>query len=376
MIHNIDEHQELYSSLLNLNTDYEEGKYTKIIKKSEEYLRKYPDEIAFYIIISLSYSAKKKFSDALKILKRAEEKFISHFDMFYQIATVYSELDNTEEAEKYYRKSIDATPPEFELSKADCWNDIGAMKSDQGLVEEAKEYFNRALEVDPDHENALDNLYGFDNGNFEDDEIFGNPVSDTYDKDFELFQYIQQRIYLKGNNRNKFKSKAEEDRINMHILNSWTNNIAGEISLAKTLTEDQKSEWYNSIEIDFSGEPEKIEMPVIKDPMNKEFIEIFSFLPPNGLSLLMLALPFLRAVGISEFDFVSIRDEKDITAENKEKFIWAYEIGDKIFRLSDSKSEKEFGKKFSEIIRVASGKLKREKAEEILQKRLEGLAGL
>jgi tetratricopeptide (TPR) repeat protein len=376
MIHNIDEHQEMITSLNNLNTDFENGKHTKIIKHSEDYLRKYPDEISFYVLISLSYSAKKKFSDALKILKRAEEKFHSHFDLFYQIAAVYSDLDKAEEAEKYYRKSIDATPPEFELSKADCWNDIGALKSNQGLEDEAKEYFKRALEIDPDHANALDNLYGLDNGDFEENEIFGSPIANSYDKDYELFHFIQHRIYLKANNRNKFKSKAEEENINMHILNAWTNNVAGEIQLSKTLTEDQKAEWYNSIEIDFSGEPERVEMPAINDPLNKEFIEIFSFLPPNGLALLMIALPFLRAVGISEYDFVVIRDEKEITAENKEMFIWAYEIGDKLFRLSDSKSEKEFGKRYNEILSIVSRKLSKDKAEEILRKRIEGLAGI
>ena len=376
MIHNIDEHQEMIASLTNLNTDFENGKHTKIIKHSEEYLRKYPDEISFYVLISLSYSAKKKFNDALKILKRAEEKFISNFELFYQIAAVNSELGNTEEAEKYFRKSIDATPPEFELSKADCWNDIGAMKSDLGLEEEAKEYFKRALEIDPDHENALDNLYGFENRDFDDDEISGSPTAGSYDKDYELFHNIQQRIYLKSNNRNKFKSKSEEEKINIHILNSWTNNVAGEILLSKTLTEDQKAEWYNSIEIDFTGEPERIEMPAINDPLNKEFTEIFSFLPPNGLALLMIALPFLRAVGISEYDFAVIRDEKQITSENKEKFIWGYEIGEKLFRLTDSKSEKEFGKRYNEIIKIVSRKLSKDKAEEILKKRIEGLAGL
>jgi len=376
MIHNIDKQQEMNTSLLNLNTDYEDGKYTKIIKKSEEILRKYPDEISFYILISLAYSAKEKFNDALKILKRAEEIFQSHFDLFYQIGAVYSDLDNAEEAEKYFRKSIEVTPPEFELSKADCWNDIGALKSNQGLEEEAKEYFKRALEIDPEHENAGENLFGLENDEYEEDVNFIKSFDDSYDEDFDLFEYIQQRIYLKGHNRTKFKSKVEEDRINKHILNAWTNLIAGEIRLTQTLTEDQKAELYNSIEIDFSGKPQKVEMPVINDPLHKQFSEIFSFLPPNGPSVLMLALPFLKAVGISEYDFASMKDEKEITAENKEMFIWAYDIGDKIFKLSDSKSENQFIKRFNEILSIASRKLSKDKAEEILRRRIEGLAGL
>jgi len=376
MIHNIDKQEEMNTSLLNLNTDYEDGKYTKIIKKSEEILRKYPDEISFYILISLAYSAKKKFNDALKILKRAEEIFHSHFDLFYQIGAVYSDLDNAEEAEKYFRKSIEATPPEFELSKADCWNDIGALKSNQGLEEEAKEYFKRALEIDPEHENAGENLFGLENDEYEEDVNFIKSFDDSYDEDFDLFEYIQQRIYLKGQNRTKFKSKAEEDRINMHILNAWTNLIAGEYSLAETLTEDQKAEWYNSIEIDFSGKPEKIEMPVINDPLHKQFSEVFSFLPPNGPSVLMLALPFLKAIGISEYDFASIKDEKEITAENKDMFIWAYDIGDKIFKLSDSKSEKDFRKRIDKILEIAAQRLSDEKAKKILFELIERMAGV
>jgi tetratricopeptide (TPR) repeat protein len=361
--------------------DYEERKYTKIIKKSEEYLRKYPDEMSFYILISLAYSAKKKFNDALKILKRAEERFHSHFELFYQIAAVYSDLDNAEEAEKYYRKSIEATPPEFESSKADCWNDIGALKSNQGLEDEAKEFYRLALEIDPDHENAGDNLYELesedyeDYEDYEDDEMFEDSIQDSYDDDFELFHSIQQKIYLKGRNRIKFKSQVEEDEINRHILNAWTKRVAGEIHLAESLNEDQKVEWYNSIEIDFSGEPAEAEMPVINDPLHKEFAAIFSFLPPNGLSFLMIAFPYLRAVGISENYIASISKTNEISSEDKDKFIWAHEIGEKIFKLSESKSEKAFIKKTDEIISIAAQRLSRDKAEKIFIKLIEGMTG-
>lgn len=367
MIHSINENEEMNSLLLNINLDLGEKKYTKIIKRSAEYLRKYPEEIAFYVLISLAYSGKGKFNESLKILKSAEEKFHSHFDMFYQLAKVNEELGNFKEAEEYYHKSIETTPESISIAKADCWNDLGVLKYNLGFEDEAKECWRRALEINPDDIEANKNLY----------DIPGkSDIFETLTHNYDLFEKIQIRKYLEKNNIKSFKSKKKKGNILKYIESEWTNNVGGKLTTLENLTDAEKEIYFDGIEIDYTRPVREAGLPVLDDPGFKEFSSKFNFLPENGISYVMSVAPALNHEGISLERMSEIAGGSEITKNEVEIFKWAYEMGKIVVKISGSKSEKEFFKLIDEVSLILSQRITDgNKAEEILIKIIKEMAG-
>lgn len=367
MIHNINENEEMNSLLLNINLDLEEKKYTKIIKRSAEYIRKYPEEIAFYILISIAYSGKGKFNESLKILKSAEEKFHSHFDMFYQLAKVHEELGNFIEAEEYYHKSIEATPDNISIIKADCWNDLGVLKYNLGFEDEAKECWRRALDINPDDFEANNNLY---------DTPGKSDIFESLMHNYDLFEKIQIRKYLEKNNIKSFNSKKKKGNILKYIESEWTNNISGKLTTLANLTDAEKEIYFNKIEIDYTKPVPEAGLPVLDDPGFKEFSSKFNFLPENGISYVMSVMPALNHYGTGLERITQIAGGSEITKNEIELFKWAYEMGKIVVKISGSKSEKEFLNLADELSLILTKRITDgNKSEEIFMKILREMTG-
>lgn len=335
--------------------------------------------------------------EALKILKDAENIFPGEYEILFHIAKVYEEMKQDDKAEEYYKMSFELTPEEYDEARSDCMNDLGAMKYFQGKEDEAIECWEKALEINPGNVNAKSNLYGIPYDEIEEDEGFEEDEDDDIDEEdfdgdneefkefekdiigkleeyFELFQNTQQGIYFKKQNRNSFISEGEEDKVNSHIRAEWVKSFAGKMDRMESLNEDQRSEWFNSVEIDFEGPVPEIDLPEYDNPMYTEMSKKLSFLPPNGLSYLMLAFPFLDEVGITMENLAAVVNNTDVNEEDKLAFIWACGLGERIFRLSGSISENEFQKGFEGIITAASEKVTRKKAKKILIKIIEEMS--
>jgi hypothetical protein len=124
------------------------------------------------------------------------------------------------------------------------------------------------------------------------------------------------------------------------------------------MNEDQRSELYQGIEIDFNATIDENELPKFPDEIADHFQNTFPFLPENGVMLLMLVLPALEYSGISEEKLNNFITQFE-TPDGRETQIlkWAYELGDKVmeFLKMDDSEEKEIA--YIEIMKLLSQEL-------------------
>ena len=117
-----------------------------------------PDNVDIYINLSQLYLQDKKFSEAEKIIRRAEERNPQSADdrerLKFQLATVYERQKDFDRAESLFKEILQANP-----KNALALNYIGYMLADRGIrLEEALKYVQEALAIDPYNGAYLDSL--------------------------------------------------------------------------------------------------------------------------------------------------------------------------------------------------------------------------
>ena len=128
---------------------------TEILNKL---LQSNPDEIDLYIALSQIYMQDKRFSDAEKILTRAEERNPKEASdknrIKFQKATVYERQKDYDRAETLFKEILKENPSNPIVS-----NYLGYMLADRGVrLDEAVRYVKEALAVDPRNGAYLDSL--------------------------------------------------------------------------------------------------------------------------------------------------------------------------------------------------------------------------
>jgi len=121
-------------------------------------LQSNPDNIDVYLNLSQVYLQDKKFAEAERILRRAEEKKLdSEQDkekLKFQLATVYERQKDFDRAESLFKEILQVNP-----RNANALNYIGYMLADRGIrLEEALNYVKGALALDPRNGAYLDSL--------------------------------------------------------------------------------------------------------------------------------------------------------------------------------------------------------------------------
>jgi len=121
-------------------------------------LQSNPDNIDIYVNLSQVYLQDKKFAEAERILRRAEEKKLdSEQDkekLKFQLATVYERQKDFDRAESLFKEILQVNP-----RNANALNYIGYMLADRGIrLEEALNYVKGALALDPRNGAYLDSL--------------------------------------------------------------------------------------------------------------------------------------------------------------------------------------------------------------------------
>jgi tetratricopeptide (TPR) repeat protein len=117
-----------------------------------------PDNIDIYVNLSQVYLLDKKYSDAERILRRAEEKQpdsdLDKEKLKFQLATVYERQKDFDRAESVFKEILQANP-----NNASALNYVGYMLADQGVrLDEALKYVKGALAIDPRNGAYLDSL--------------------------------------------------------------------------------------------------------------------------------------------------------------------------------------------------------------------------
>lgn len=229
-----------------------DGSFEEIIEEAEKAIVKYPNNSFFYMIKSLAHSEINQMEEALKILKKAEKKFPSDYEVFFQLAKIYEEFSDFDNAEKYYLKSYELTPIEYNEERSDCLNDLGALFWRLKLRSTAIEYWQLAVNEYSGNIKAVENLKNCLNK-------YGKPsfVSELFDDMFQ-FQEIQTGKYLKAMNKNEFSSRKEIEKVFSIISGAWNKFIAPEKNKLDTYSVEEINKWFESFELDFSTVKKKV----------------------------------------------------------------------------------------------------------------------
>jgi tetratricopeptide (TPR) repeat protein len=121
-------------------------------------LQSHPDEVELYVGLSIVYLEDKRYSDAEKILLRAEGKnFENGVDkerLKLQRAEVYEKQKDFDRAESLCKEILKENP-----SSAGALNYVGYMLADRGVrLDEAVKYVKEALAIEPRNGAYLDSL--------------------------------------------------------------------------------------------------------------------------------------------------------------------------------------------------------------------------
>jgi tetratricopeptide (TPR) repeat protein len=113
-----------------------------------------PTNLDLYINLSQIYVQAKRFNDAEKILRRAEEQNLDKSRLRFQLATVYDRQKDFGKAESLFKEILKENPKD-----APTLNYIGYMLADRGVrLDEALQYVQQALVLDPNNPAYLDSL--------------------------------------------------------------------------------------------------------------------------------------------------------------------------------------------------------------------------
>ncbi|HYK91701.1 MAG TPA: tetratricopeptide repeat protein, partial [Acidobacteriota bacterium] len=113
-----------------------------------------PSNVDIYVNLSQVYLQGKKYSDAEKVLRRAEDKKLDSERLKFQLATIYERQKDFDRAEEMFKEILKDNP-----KNAVALNYIGYMLADRGIrLQEAIQYVQEALEIDPNNGAYLDSL--------------------------------------------------------------------------------------------------------------------------------------------------------------------------------------------------------------------------
>ncbi|MFA3782762.1 tetratricopeptide repeat protein [Melioribacteraceae bacterium 4301-Me] len=356
-----------------------DGKYKAVIKETTAARTVYPNNFFFYTIEAIACSMLGQSQKALDLLKVAEKKFPDSYEVHFQLAKVYDEMEEFDKAEESYKKSYELTPKEYSDARSDCLNDLGSLYWKIGYKQEAIDNWKLALQEYPQNKNAKNNLKRCIN-------VYGEPkaVSEAMD-DISHFYDIQMRKYFAVKNISEFSSLEEANKFMLLIKNAWNNTIVQEKEKLETYTPEEKTKWFESIEIDFDAielksENKEKKAGIASKPKKKkrgklsaaqkeqiEFERKFYFLPEDGLTFAILASPFLLHAGLKFDRLDEILREGTEDEEEQELLIWAADIGHFLFESFGAEDD-DIAKDFlSEALEIATEIIDEEDALESLE---------
>jgi tetratricopeptide (TPR) repeat protein len=116
-----------------------------------------PTNIDIYVNLSQVYLQGRKYADAEKVLRKAEEKNLDNpgrEKLKFQLASVYERQKDFERAESVFQELLKENP-----QNANVLNYIGYMLADRGVrLQEAVQYVKEALALEPNNPAYLDSL--------------------------------------------------------------------------------------------------------------------------------------------------------------------------------------------------------------------------
>jgi tetratricopeptide (TPR) repeat protein len=222
------------------------GDNEKVITESNKGLKTWGPRPMLYAALSLGYSAAGKYSDAMRTLKLAEEKFPGEFEILHELARLYQETADYENAEKYFLRSIESVPAELGEVRSIVHNGLGCLYWRQDQADKAEEQWKKALVEYPQNIKAKKNL----------DELIYTDSSlqsgeNSLIKNLFLFRSIQTDKYLELKNKMEFTTIKEAKRITEIIAGKFMEKFSSGAIDLDSMPLKEKTELFYEIEIDF-----------------------------------------------------------------------------------------------------------------------------
>jgi tetratricopeptide (TPR) repeat protein len=134
------------------------GKYKDAVEILNKLLQSNPQDIDIYVNLSQIYLQEKKYPEAEKVLRRAEDRKMENEQdrerVMFQRANIYEKQKDFDRAESVVKEILKTNS-----SNANALNYIGYMLADRGVrLEEAVQYVKEALAIDPNNGAFLDSL--------------------------------------------------------------------------------------------------------------------------------------------------------------------------------------------------------------------------
>ncbi|MCB0729131.1 MAG: tetratricopeptide repeat protein, partial [Ignavibacteriae bacterium] len=327
-------------------------KFESVIKEGKQLINEFPDTAFLYLCIAIAYLESERIDEGLAFLQKAEKRFPDNFEILFQLGKAYEYDSEITKAIKYYFKSFEATPLENKKARANCYNEIGALLAESGKEEEAEKIWKEGLVIDPANKMIKNNLKLTDiNEDDENDENFADEV-------FSDFSYYQECLFFDAKGRTGFKSKKEEENFRGHIDEAFIKEIVPRFQELENMTEDERVDFYEDVEIDLSKPIDENELPEFGDEIKSHMRNVFPYLPDDGLLIISLVIPALEYSGISEEklnNFIAQTEYPD----GKETHIlkWAYELGTNVIEFTKIENEEQKELSFIKIMGLLSQEL-------------------
>jgi len=176
-------------------------KYAEAISFSKRKFKNSFTSCTYYTDLSICYSQTNKPKEALKILAKAETLFPENADVYYYLGSNYFDLENYEEAEECFLKSLELSPADKRIERSECLNNLGVLYWKDFKREEALDCWKGAVKENPFNSKAQENIKDYSNE-------YGEPkAANRLFDDAYHFQNIQQKKYL------ELKAKTDFDNI-------------------------------------------------------------------------------------------------------------------------------------------------------------------
>ncbi len=187
-----------------------------------------PGNLDLYINLSQIYVDAKRYGEAEKVMRRAEEQKLDESRIKYQLATVYESQKDYDKAESLFKEILKENPKD-----GPTLNYFGYMLADRGVrLDEAVKMVQEALTVEPNNPAYLDSLgwaffklndlqqaekYLLQAGNMEKrDPVIADHIGDLYSKSGNLEkaqEFYKRSLSVGGKPEDVQKVKAKLEKV-------------------------------------------------------------------------------------------------------------------------------------------------------------------
>jgi tetratricopeptide (TPR) repeat protein len=350
------------------------GKYESVYNISLKLMKEFPDHPKYPLMAANSLFHMGKQREALKILRKAVERFPDNVLLRLIQIPLEGSLEGSKKAEQCCRATLEILPPDAGEVKAQVQNYLGTALWDQARKEEALEVWRNTVKEFPGFEAGANNLREHTNEYGESKTV--HPVMD----DLNHFSTIHVRRYLADKGQTEFLSEEEVAQVYGAIHHAWGEFIVPRKEETDRMTAAEKTTLFESVSVDFDREVDTAsilgvetgedkntgeETPELSEEFLKEMDSLFPYLPPGGGLLAMCAVPLLALCGFKERRLRALLEGKQPTEEEKDLLTWGVDVaGALLTRLIEKPRS---SPDISEALEIAMERLEEPEAREAIE---------